>query len=971
MTMKNTLALTAALALLPLAAALATVDPQQTPERAGDVRGSGLVPASAATDGPLTRPSAVPPQPSDEIRAARERFRQRMPGAMISERAGRVTRVFGVPLATGNNPTDSAERFVQEHVRMLGARIDEISSIGPFPDARHTQPAGWDAALQSFRFTIVGYTQQVRGVPVFQSALKVLVRNEAGWPVSLVSSDLRDLGDFPGRLAQAKVHLPPESTYAAAVLGGDAGLVRPQDVSLVIFAGANEVPHEPTLAVRFVVERGAPGDAAYSKMLHVVDAADGTPLFQESLVCHLGSDIGCEVVANATQGYVADPCAPEIPQAMPYSRVEWSGAESGAAFADESGLLTIPYSGSGELSVTSRLGGQFFTVNDSGGTTVSTVTIGLAPGATQVFTHNLENANEQLRAQVNAYLHANIARDLVMQFNPEYPVIANQQGASAFPINVNISNSCNAFYNGSSINFYRSGGSCNNTAFGTVVHHEYGHHLVATAGSGQGEYGEGFSDVIGVLVTDNPRLADGFNTCGAGIRRADNNCQYLASGCSSCGSAIHSCGQLISGCVWDTRLLLEKAHPGQGLGIIRGLALDSVLLHTGTAINPDITIDFMVLDDDNATLGDGTPHYEQIQGGFSAHGMPGPPLAPIVIDFPSGTPDFARPDGMTRVEARVRGVMSTLVDGTALLRWRDAAGSTFSEIAMSPAGGDIFEASLPATACGTSIVWYVQAQASSGETITAPEGAPSVLNRSQSAYGIDQVFDDDFETDKGWTVGAPGDTATAGIWTRVDPNGTAAQPENDASPDGTQCFITGQGPVGGAIGLADVDGGTTTLTSPAIDISGGGTTYLRYARWYSNNTGASPNADSMPVQVSNDNGATWTELELVTENANAWVVKTWRINDVFPTLGSQFRVRFLARDLGAGSLVEAGVDDVEIFRLQCEPSVPGDLDGDGLVNGFDLAILLSAWGTPAADLNGDGTTNGADLTSLLSAWSGT
>ena len=970
MTMKNTLALTAALALLPFAAALAPVDTQQAPERAGGVRAAGLVPASAGVDGAQTRPSDKVPQPSDEIRAARERFAQRLPGAMLSERAGRITRVFGVPLSTGRNATESAARFVQEHVRMLGARPGEISTIGPFPDARHVQPAGWDAALQSFRFTIVGFTQQVRGIPVFQTALKALVRNEPGWPVSLVSSDLRDLGDFPDRLAQMNAQLPAESIYAGAVLGGDAGKVRPQEVSLVVFAGANEIPHEPVLAVRFVVERGAPGEPAYSKMLHVVDAADGTPLFQESLVCHLGGGIECEVRGNATEGFVADPCAPEIPQAMPYNRVEWSGAATGSAFADENGMLTIPYSGTESLTVTSRLGGRYFTVNDSGGTAVSTLTIGVAPGATQVFTHNLANATEQLRAQVNAYLHSNIARDLVMQFNPAYPVITTQEGATAFPVNVNIANTCNAFYNGTSINFYRAGGSCNNTAFGTVVHHEYGHHLVATAGSGQGEYGEGFSDVVSLLISDNPRLADGFNTCGAGIRRADNNCQYLPSGCSTCGSAIHACGQLISGCVWDTRLLLEKEFPGQGLDIIRGLALDSVLLHTGTAINPDITIDFMVLDDDNAVLGDGTPHYDQIQGGFSAHGMPGPPLAPIAIDFPSGTPEFAQPNGNTRVRARVRDVVSTLVSGSVALYWRIESATGYTAIPMTSVGGDLFEANLPATACGTNLVWYVQAQAASGQTITAPEGAPATLNRSQSAYGIDSVFDDDFEQDRGWTVGAAGDNATAGLWVRADPNGTAAQPENDASGDGTQCFFTGQGPVGGAIGVADVDGGTTTLTSPPINASGGGVTYLRYSRWYSNDRGAAPNADSMPIEVSNNNGATWTQLELVTENANAWVTRTWRLNDIFPTLGTQFRVRFVARDLAAGSLVEAGVDEVEVFRLRCEPTVVGDLDGDGLVTGFDLSILLSSWATPAADLNDDGTTNGVDLAILLNAWTG-
>ncbi len=47
---------------------------------------------------------------------------------------------------------------------------------------------------------------------------------------------------------------------------------------------------------------------------------------------------------------------------------------------------------------------------------------------------------------------------------------------------------------------------------------------------------------------------------------------------------------------------------------------------------------------------------------------------------------------------------------------------------------------------------------------------------------------------------------------------------------------------------------------------------------------------------------------------------------------------------------------------------PQDINGDGSVDGADLGLLLSAWGTPAGDVNGDGTTDGADLGLLLSAW---
>jgi len=47
-----------------------------------------------------------------------------------------------------------------------------------------------------------------------------------------------------------------------------------------------------------------------------------------------------------------------------------------------------------------------------------------------------------------------------------------------------------------------------------------------------------------------------------------------------------------------------------------------------------------------------------------------------------------------------------------------------------------------------------------------------------------------------------------------------------------------------------------------------------------------------------------------------------------------------------------------------------DLNGDGVVDGADLGILLTAWGSSdeASDLNGDGIVDGADLGILLSAW---
>jgi len=49
---------------------------------------------------------------------------------------------------------------------------------------------------------------------------------------------------------------------------------------------------------------------------------------------------------------------------------------------------------------------------------------------------------------------------------------------------------------------------------------------------------------------------------------------------------------------------------------------------------------------------------------------------------------------------------------------------------------------------------------------------------------------------------------------------------------------------------------------------------------------------------------------------------------------------------------------------------PPDLNGDGVVNGADLALVLGNWNSPggAADINNDGIVNGADLALILGAW---
>jgi len=64
-------------------------------------------------------------------------------------------------------------------------------------------------------------------------------------------------------------------------------------------------------------------------------------------------------------------------------------------------------------------------------------------------------------------------------------------------------------------------------------------------------------------------------------------------------------------------------------------------------------------------------------------------------------------------------------------------------------------------------------------------------------------------------------------------------------------------------------------------------------------------------------------------------------------------------------------EDLEVFGTEI-PDCLGDLDGNGNVDGADLAVVLGAWGCAGgactADLNADNIVDGADLAIVLGAW---
>ncbi len=172
-----------------------------------------------------------------------------------------------------------------------------------------------------------------------------------------------------------------------------------------------------------------------------------------------------------------------------------------------------------------------------------------------------------------------------------------------------------------------------------------------------------------------------------------------------------------------------------------------------------------------------------------------------------------------------------------------------------------------------------------------------------------EMFRTGFETNNaGWSVVAPND-APAGTWEWGNPQGTAYQPEDDATATGVNCWITG---LAATPSNGDVDAGNTTLLSARYDMSAAVNPAVAYARWFTNDRGAGAGeaTDTFRIDVSNDDGLNWSALEVIGAGTPlAWVPTVVGL-PVVPS--PQMRFRFRATDLGTGSLVEAGIDE---FRL--------------------------------------------------------
>ena len=676
--------------------------------------------------------------------------------------------------------------------------------------------------------------------------------------------------------------------YSTLEGGREPNFVAPPE--LVIVKHKEDKFFQPRLA--WSIELRNNNDITSPAGRQIFIAADGgyAMLEQHNLIHNQQAD--GVISSYATPGTAAHSNNnPPTLQTMAYMNVTSGGS---TYTTDINGNVSIPAAGS----VTARYQGPYCRVyNQSGSDHSASATFNTGGGNT--LTMNTAQS-ENITSQASCYDSVN---DFKIWLNSIDPTDTHMD----FQVrtNANLNSTCNAYYDGSSINMYSSGGGCNNTGFSTVVTHEEGHWANDRYNSGNGGdgFGEGNADVFSMYIYDVAIVGEDFFTGGGYIRNGNNNRQYCGDGNGGCYGQVHADGEVLMGALWKVR-----QHLNATLGNAAGdLTADTLFIGTMNAYNDSsihsvIEEHWLVLDDSNGNIGDGTPNYLDIDGGFRQQGFPGVDLDLIQI-LHTELGNSLDEAGPYVVDADITSVIgSSVTSAEVTFTVNDGAPSTLN---MNNPTGSIWTIGIPGQVSPARVKYHITAHDALGNNDDLPRNAEFSF-----VVGVEsQIYFNDFEgaTDEGWTHAQ---IATQDDWQRGTPQGLAEDPSTAFS--GSNCWAGDLGMNGwNGIYQANVN---NYLESPSIDCSGETGVKLRFARSLAVEEGI---YDQAKIKV---NGVTvWTNP------ANGNLIDTgWGIQEVdiaaIADGNPDVKIRFtMESDAG----LEFGGWNIDDFEISTLGPVPG------------------------------------------------
>ncbi len=274
---------------------------------------------------------------------------------------------------------------------------------------------------------------------------------------------------------------------------------------------------------------------------------------------------------------------------------------SDGGFSDENGLFSIE-----DDSYTITMNGKNTRISNDAGDDIS---FELVEGE-QILT---AEGDESL-SQIDQFVFQNEIYTWAKEYAPH---VVNEWSRSV--VNVNLDDVCNAYFDGT-LNFYRAGEGCNNTGrIRDVSHHEWGHgfhYYNLLSGDYDGSMSEGIADALAFFQSGDSTIAPGFGQNGYGIREVSENRVYP----EDIVNEVHTDGLIFAGTVWDLwdRLDSDYGDSDAAFDALMPIFVDA--LRSGPSI-PNSYEAFLLADDDNGDLSDGTPHECALVDVFGQHGL--------------------------------------------------------------------------------------------------------------------------------------------------------------------------------------------------------------------------------------------------------------------------------------------------------------------------------------------------------------
>jgi len=526
--------------------------------------------------------------------------------AHINEQTGMPHRAYGSPLQVeGNTPHEKAIAFAQSQLQAFHIPTQDLVSTGKSIEGKNTY---------------VNFRQQHEGLDVLGSRYTAKFHNGS---LIMFGCDV-----FQDIQLNTTPNFSQEQILQMAIDGISNTLVSATAASqlkvLPIYSENGYTFH----LVYDVLVKTISSEQIPANYQTLVDAHSGVVWLRQNRVKHSGpiKPHSCashtqkpreenilEVSATITGGVQElSPNDPIVTQDLENVYVTVGGVDYAA---NQDGHVVLPVNPGSNATV--RLMGPWARIYTNDITPSLTYT--LADGPNAISMDGTANVKE-----MSAYRSVQRIHDWHKQWMSDFTGMDFQ-----LPTNIDVTGgTCNAFYDGVSINFYDIGGGCNASSLvADVCYHEYGHGINDNYYQSQGSFfqngaiGEGYADFWAISASNNPLLGAGFNTDNLEpIRRYDIDPKVYP---TDLVGQVHSDGEIIMGAWWDTHLLMGgdwNVTMPLFVEAYAGLQAEAFDGNEGEAFT-DVLIDLLQADDDDGDLSNGTPHGNAIVEGFYIHGI--------------------------------------------------------------------------------------------------------------------------------------------------------------------------------------------------------------------------------------------------------------------------------------------------------------------------------------------------------------